>query len=117
MIRGRAVIAFEADAAELRIDHDEILRESPVPEESTIAQGGELVCGVDEICQSADVTIRDEGVCGRERAQCLRTGQSRSIDHALPECWIGPGIHCESIQQLVEQRRIATGTCDEERIE
>src|SRR5207249_139991 len=122
-----AVVPLECETGKLRIDDDEVLRKSSVAQQSAI-HSGERGGGVDEICETANVTISKKRIRRRKTAQCHRSRKDPAVHHGGAHntrrgcCRTATGARdIESLEQPVEELRIAAGpgpaiTSDIERV-
>ena len=103
IIGGIPVVIDHEHATELRVHHNEVLRQPGMREKPAIdprADGRR----VKEVGQSAYRTVRDHGVCHRVFSERLRAGQRVAVH--------GDGTQkrkCDSHQHLVKQRGVAAG--------
>src|SRR5262245_33445077 len=105
MISGAGVVAFQSDTAKLRVNYNKVFRQLRISQEASITQSRRRRLCIEVVCKRTDVAIRDELVrCGRG-TQRLRTCQRGAIHR--PDT-----SNSDSVEQPVEQLRIATGARD-----
>src|SRR5215813_12693530 len=102
MIGRVVVVAMKLDRAELRIDDDEILRES-VPPQQASGFVRTRRRAVQKIRQGRNFAVGDPLVRRRELAQRFRTAA------VAPN---GYGTDLDAVEHRVEQRRVPSGSRD-----
>ena len=107
MIRRVVVVPMKLDRAKLRVDNDEVLRES-VPAQQAAGFARTRRRAVQKVRQVRGFPVGDPLIGCRELPQRFRAAAVLSD---------GDGSDADASQHRVEQRRVASGARDVERIE
>src|SRR6185436_12703768 len=106
MVSGVGAVALQGNASELRIDANEVLRQSRTAQQPAVL-AGQRRRSVQEIRESTDVAVGKEGVRRSVTSQSLRPCQCGAVNHA------GAG-NVQSREDSVKPRSVASGARDVE---